>query len=314
MKAISFDRDNLRQQVEREARRPVPAPVRAIAEEVRRRHGLAVTAILFYGSCLRDGAIDGRVVDLYVLVDRYRDTYTSALAAASNAVLPPNVYFLRTDNARRPVWAKYAVISLGQFARAATRHALHPSIWGRFAQPCVVVYARDKAAENAVMGALVDAVEAMMSETAPLLPSTFTAEDLWTRGFAESYRTELRAEPPERARQLYHACADRYQCVTRMAFEPADACADGVVRQRTPDPPRWRGRVRWWTRRWLGKALSVFRLAKAAFTFDDGLGYVLWKIEGHTGVRVTPTPWQRRHPLLAGWTLLWRLYRRGAFR
>jgi hypothetical protein len=42
--------------------------------------------------------------------------------------------------------------------------------------------------------------------------------------------------------------------------------------------------------------------------------YILWKIERHSGVKATATPWQRRHPLLAAPGLAWRLYRRGAFR
>jgi hypothetical protein len=64
----------------------------------------------------------------------------------------------------------------------------------------------------------------------------------------------------------------------------------------------------------LGKILSALRLAKAVFTFDGGVEYILWKIERHSGVRAHTTPWQRRHPLLAAPGLAWRLYRRGAFR
>jgi len=58
----------------------------------------------------------------------------------------------------------------------------------------------------------------------------------------------------------------------------------------------------------------VLRLGKAAFTFNDPLDYVLWKVERHSGIHVEPTALQRRHPLLFAWPLLWRLYRRGGFR
>jgi hypothetical protein len=40
----------------------------------------------------------------------------------------------------------------------------------------------------------------------------------------------------------------------------------------------------------------------------------LWKIERHSGVSITLTPWQRRHPILASTVLFWQLYRKGAFR
>ena len=73
-------------------------------------------------------------------------------------------------------------------------------------------------------------------------------------------------------------------------------------------------RRRWWWRRRLGKGVQVLRLCKAAYTFTDGLDYVLWKIEQHSGVRAEPSDWQRRHPLLAAPSLAWRLYRRRAFR
>ena len=63
-----------------------------------------------------------------------------------------------------------------------------------------------------------------------------------------------------------------------------------------------------------GKLLSVLRLIKAAFTFRDGANYILWKIERHSGVHHSLTPWQARHPILASTVIFWQLYRKGAFR
>ena len=45
--------------------------------------------------------------------------------------------------------------------------------------------------------------------------------------------------------------------------------------------------------------LNYARLVKAAFTFDGGVDYVLWKVRRHSGVVVPGTDWQRRHTLLA---------------
>lgn len=67
-------------------------------------------------------------------------------------------------------------------------------------------------------------------------------------------------------------------------------------------------------RRLLGKTLNVARLIKAAFTFAGGVDYLLWKVERHSGVRIEPTPFLRRHPLLGIWGVAWRLWRRGGFR
>jgi hypothetical protein len=48
---------------------------------------------------------------------------------------------------------------------------------------------------------------------------------------------------------------------------------------------------------------------KAIFTFEGGVDYVVWKIRRHSGIHLTVTPWQRRHPILAAPSLLWRLRR-----
>ena len=73
-------------------------------------------------------------------------------------------------------------------------------------------------------------------------------------------------------------------------------------------------RAGWKVRSLQGKALSLLRLLKGAFTFAGGLDYILWKIERHTGVAVEVPPRLRQHPILALCVLSWRLYRKGAFR
>jgi hypothetical protein len=80
---------------------------------------------------------------------------------------------------------------------------------------------------------------------------------------------------------------------------------------------RWdstKNRIAWIVRTVQGKLLSVLRLMKAAFTFQGGADYLIWKIERHSGVKIELTPAQRRHPIWAGLTTFWRLYRQGAFR
>ena len=70
----------------------------------------------------------------------------------------------------------------------------------------------------------------------------------------------------------------------------------------------------WWLRRWQGRILSVLRLVKATFTFRDCIDYAAWKIERHTGVSIEITPRLRRHPVLFGCKVFWRLFRRGVLR
>ena len=67
-------------------------------------------------------------------------------------------------------------------------------------------------------------------------------------------------------------------------------------------------------RRLSGKGWSVLRLIKAAFTFQGGADYIVWKIERHSGEKIILTDWQRRHPVIAGLLLLPALLRKGAVR
>jgi hypothetical protein len=81
-----------------------------------------------------------------------------------------------------------------------------------------------------------------------------------------------------------------------------------------PQHTRRLSRRGWLLRRLQGKILSLLRLIKAAFTFQGGADYIIWKLERHTGIPIEVTPEMRRHPLIYGWGLMWRLYRRGVFR
>jgi hypothetical protein len=56
------------------------------------------------------------------------------------------------------------------------------------------------------------------------------------------------------------------------------------------------------------------RLVKAAFTFQGGADYIVWKIERHSGEKIVLTYWQKRHPIIAGLMLLGPLLRSGAVR
>lgn len=275
--------------------------IAAIAEAARRRHGEAIAAVLAYGSCLRDGVTEGRVVDLYLLSDDYRGGHQGAVMRALNRLLPPNVYYLEAPFEDRTVRAKYALVSLPHFERLVSSNTLHPYFWARFAQPTALAWVRDENTRERVVAALARSVSTLIGEARPLLPRDATSQQLWVRAFSETYRTELRAERPGRAAELYGTHAARYDRIAE-ALSSEAAMAGGRV------AGRWRHR------RLLGKVLSVLRLMKAAFTFQNGAAYIMFKIEQHSGVSIPLTPWQQRHPILASTTVFWRLYRKGAFR
>ena len=282
----------------RETAQPEPAPIAAIAEAARARHGGAVAAVLFYGSCLRQGDDDGKIVDLYLLVDSYGGVYGKGLRALLNWVLPPNVFYLEAPFEGRTVRAKYALISLADFEAGASGRWFHPYLWARF------------------VAALAGSARKVVGEGLALVDGVFSSRDLWVAVFRQTYRAELRAEPPERAAEIHAADAAHYRRLAEVVLPGlgAEAATDaaGAAGWRAPQRPSVGGK--WFLRRIQGKLLSVARLVKAAFTFQDGPQYLLWKIERHSGVSIEVTPWQRRHPILASTVLFWRLYRKGAFK
>jgi len=300
--------------------RHVPPGASLLAEALRARHGDAVKAILVYGSCYRTGDEHG-VFDIYVLIDGYRAFYGRWGPALANRVLSPNVYYLEVPSGPGAVRAKYAILTLAGFSRGTSRRAFHSYFWARFSQPAGLLLAADAAVAARVQAGLARAVTTFVGSVLPLLPRRFDAGALWRRGLQLSYAAELRAERAESIAGLYEADAAYYERVTRAALAappfPVTAVelAEGVRYEATISA--WRrlaGRLEWTARRALGKALSVLRLAKGVFTFAGGLEYIAWKIERHSGVAVDLPPRARRHALLAGWIVAWRLYRRGAFR
>jgi hypothetical protein len=127
---------------------------------------------------------------------------------------------------------------------------------------------------------------------------------VWRTGFALTYGAELRAERSNRSGSIVDSDPERYGLFGEAVL------ARGGLPSAEPEAAR-----RTWRRlQHKGKALSVARLAKASFTFAGGIDYLAWKINRHAGTAIEIKPWQRRWPLLAAFTLLPRLLRRGAIR
>jgi hypothetical protein len=296
--------------------------MQALIATIMSHYGEAVQAVLYYGSCLREGdELDG-IVDLYVLVDTYRSAYPGRLLpAVFNKILPPNVFYLEIPFEGGTVRTKYAIFSVTDFQRGASRRWFHSYVWGRFAQPAGLLYARTPEVEDRVINALAQAAVTFITRVLPRVADRFSARQLWCRGLLLSYRTELRAERPDKVARLYDASSEHYDQITRAALAgvgyPVEMEPDlkpVSYRARIPLRVRWYSRFTWAVRSLQGKLFSILRLFKAWFTFRGGMDYILWKVERHSGVTVEVTPRLRRFPLLAVFVLSWRLYRRGAFR
>jgi hypothetical protein len=284
---------DLRALVAEELVLPVDPRVTAIAEAIAARQGDASRAVIFYGSCLRQKQLEGLMLDFYLIVSDYRAAYAKRWLATANRLIPPNVFYFEKDG----LAAKYAVLSEADFQRLNGPETSNVSVWARFAQPSRLVWVADDEARKRAIEAVSRAAPTLLGAAGPR-PGEAPL-DLWRRAFALTYSAELRAERTGRAASVVDLDPERYERFTAPALDAASA---------------FRNVGGWWRRRLQGKALSVIRLAKASATFAGGAEYIVWKINRHAGTQIRLSPWQQRHPLLAGISLLPKLLRSGAVR
>ena len=292
-----------------------------LVESLKQRHGGCVASVLFYGSCLRSGDPYDGLVDLYLIVDRYRCANSGWIKAAWNWLLPPNVFYAEFPHDGRMVRCKYAILSLADLEKGTSPRWFHSYLWGRFSQPVAVAWCRDTAARDVVENSLARSVITFLNRVLPSLPPQGSIESLWSNGLQLSYRAELRVESSARSRELFEANEIYYQQVTRLSATLLDyplnistSSAEIDYLAQIPASRRLISRFGWKIRTLQGKFLSLARLIKALFTFDGGLDYIAWKLERHSGVHIEIPDRVRRYPLIFIWGLFLDLYRRGVFR
>lgn len=284
-----------------EIARPVDDRIATMAAAIATRHGAASRAILFYGSCLREQRLEGLMLDFYLIVSDYAAAYDKSWLAHANRLIPPNVFPFTANG----LSAKYAILSQDDLVRLCGEGADNVSVWARFAQPSRLVWVADEAAKAQVADALEQAAPTLLKLAFPMTDPGGRGDwrAVFEQGFSLTYRAELRAERKGRSGSIVDGDPDYY----RALFGAAQA--DGaVVAERTVTPRESRAVARRWRRlQRRGKWLSVVRLVKASFTFAGGIDYLAWKINRHAGTAIVLSAWQRRHPLLAAFTLLPRL-------
>ena len=308
----------------KQAESPPDTSLELLLEDIRRKHGEALLAILVYGSWLR-GKRD-TMLDFYVLVENYH-TLDSPWQGWMCKLLPPNVYHIhhkanepdkdRPDTVQQELRAKYALLTLKRF-RHAMQHDFHSYFWARFAQPCEILYVRDDAAKAELEDAFSCASATFIQRVLPTMGDEFTSNELWTHGLSLTYQCELRTESSNRGESIYDFNPGYYNGITstfaRKSSEISGLKTENQYSNQSKALSRNLSGLNWWIRRIQGKLLSMLRLSKAAFTFNEPLEYLLWKIKRHSGVYIQPSQRQLKHPLIFAWPLLWKLYRRGAFR
>ncbi|HKR89690.1 MAG TPA: hypothetical protein VJS38_16080 [Phenylobacterium sp.] len=292
--------------VERQLKAPCPPPARAFAKALAGETG--AHAVLFYGSILRTGDLDG-VLDFYLLTGDERRTGWRGWIARR---LWPDVSYRELEIGGRVLRAKIATMPLSTFGKAAAGGYLDTTIWTRFVQPCALTCAADAASAAAVKASICAAAETAARYAAALGPESGRAGDFWLALFRRTYAAELRVEKPGREREIIRFDPGRWNALLPLAWRSAgvDFEASGeTLRPQLREAERRRLHRAWARRTMVGKPLNAARLVKAASTFEGAARYAAWKIARHTGVVVPVTAWRERHPILAAPGVAWRLWR-----
>lgn len=277
---------------------PMAQPVRDQAERLGRAAG--AVAVLFYGSNLRTGSLEG-VLDYYVL-----------LPGAVERGIWPRVSYHEWDAGGQGLRAKVATMNIGTFQAAASGQLVDTTIWARFVQPSALAWGADENAHRQVVEALSAAAMTAARLAAALGPSSGVPDAFWRALFRATYRAEFRVEAAGREDSILTANQTHFEGLLPLALEAGGIAFTQQAGEITPQlgPGEAQRIRRWWARRRrLGKPYNLLRLIRASTTFEGAARYAAWKIERHTGVAVTLTPWRERHPLLAAPGVLWQVWR-----
>ncbi len=291
-----------------------PDGLEPLIERIRARCGASLRAIVLYGSTRRSANLRDGLVDLMAIVGDYRSVHGAGLTAMLNYLLPPNVYYLEAGPPRERVRCKYIIVSEQTF-KTRTAGGLDGYFWARFSQPCRLVWAVDADAADRMAAARANAATHFARQALGLGNGCFSAARFWVRAVSASYGCELRPEPPGAADALIGRDPEFWNGLSRAllpSLAGVSANEDDTFRVELARGRRIAGRSRWALRRSWSKWLNILRLLKAAGTFANGIDYLSWKIERHSGIKVEVTDSMRRHPRLASWKLLFRMWKSGA--
>lgn len=247
-------------------------------------------AVLFYGSNLRTGSLEG-VLDFYVL-----------LPGEQREKIWPRVSYCEREHDGAILRAKVATMSLSKFAEAAAGELTDTTIWARFVQPSALVWSRDDAAKREACQAIADAAKTAARLAVALGPKSGSADDYWRALFRATYQAEFRVEKAGRENDILAVNEAHFDGLLPLALEAAGVEFSRDGKALVPHmSDRERDEVLgWWSkRRRMGKPMNFMRLLKASTTFEGAARYAAWKIERHTGMPVEVTPFRERYPILA---------------
>jgi hypothetical protein len=274
--------------------RPVPDGVATMLAHVLTQFK-SVDFVLTYGSILRGVPLNETLIDFYVVTTDDADLSLSRFGRFFGELLPPNVYYFQIGEGKELLRCKCSILTSEAFRLGVSPQTRNPYFWARFSQPCVLVHARDSVARMRAAKIVSQAIRTAYAHGLSISPGG-SSVDRWSKLFRTTYRTEIRPENRDRASSIVDSYRDYYEEISTTLASTQPLAQN------------------WALQRVEGKILTVFRLAKAGFTFQGGADYAAWKIARHTGEQIVVKDWQRKHPIIAGIVMLPQLIRRKIIR
>jgi hypothetical protein len=205
-----------------------------------------------------------------------------------NRLLPPNVYYMETKLNDNILRAKYGIFTINQFKNMSSMNAFHPYLWARLVQPMMLVYVKDDEIKQEIIRSMFTAILTLITNVAPLAKNTFNLKEFWLKALSLTYSTEIRPEGKKNIVNIYN-----------LNKEYLDYLGESIL-DKLPYPIekfsvksnsysimiskhiKFINLLKWCLRIPYGKLLSVMRLLKSLFTFNNAFEYGFYKLSKHT--------------------------------
>jgi hypothetical protein len=265
-----------------------------------------VQAVLLYGSVLWNATRDKTSQpDFIVVVDGLSTWHPRLRDRLWGTVLPPTVYCLRAGDAL----AKVSVVTAAQLSSQTGVAAKDLHLAGRLSKRVALVWSRDASARQRVLEAKRAALTNVARLTLSRFDGPFDLDNFLKALLGLSYESEVRIVEPGKIAALLDVERDHYRAVGRallgvLGATPLDATGSRFQVPTGVAAPK--AELRRCLRR--SRRRAYLRWPKYLATYDGWLDYLLQKL-ARSGIEVSLTERQRRHPLVFALPVLYQMMR-----
>ncbi len=294
--------------------------VKDFTEAIRKTYGDEhLIGIFMYGSMLSQvTSTSTSFPDFFVITDGYKNIFKRWSHSISARALPPHIFHLQLETGKN---CKYNLLSLEQFEQETSEKASDIYILGRFGKRVALVWWRDETALDKLVACSASAMDAVAGLTLMGMADEFDLDLFILSCLNISYEGETRVEATSKVGKLFASEEVFYRKVypelLRRHLQNRPIAAENPKNHfRRIDSLTERDEARKKLASFLKKSRmrGVLRWPKFLLTVEDWVDIILAKIERTQGIKIKPSPLQRRYPLIFGWPHFFRLLKSGAIK